>query len=910
MAVRKNKIEQNNCDKDVQFSVLPLGKGRVITIICLLAVSILWLISLVTYSKTDPSFNSYSSNNTVNNAIGLFGSYSSDLLLQGLGFLAYIIPFIIIGFCYALIRKISAKELLSPILGIVLCVFAIDCLISIGWKEYNDFGFPVGGVGCQQVVNMLAGLLGNIGTIIVMTVILAIGLVVGFAAFSEKVAVTITSFILCTIRNLKLVINKKIQNNRNNNPQEYEKGKSIENDTIIKGQANFGNDKIDGEWEVGELSIQEEPEIQVNIPQPDVSVENSKTVELSDNGNNDELNCPEIPNPPISSKNSVIENKNNNETHEVETPTQNNKEQENNNSEEVNSYKLDDEPPVQDYDAEFDDEDDRFPFEDNSCESKKSELSSQISIENIENNSNSDQNIIVFDNCTDSHELAIASKDIKREIAQEDTEFERPPLDFLDFKESEKYEIDTRDLELKEQKLLATLASFGIKGQIRQKRVGPVVIVMEFVPDPGVKISKISSLADDIAMSMEAMQVRIVAPIPGKGAVGIEIPNSHRQVVYLKEIVASEQFRKAKSLLTLCLGKDIEGVPFVADLAKMPHLLIAGATGTGKSVGINAMLTSILYKATPEDVRLIMVDPKQLELSIYEGIPHLLLPVVCDPKKAALALHWAVEEMERRYTMMAELGVRNLAGYNEKIKTLGPEDLISKDGQEFVHLPYIVILIDEFADLMMVASKEIETFVARLAQKARAAGIHLILATQRPSVDVITGTIKANFPSRISFQVSSGHDAKTILDTVGSEHLLGMGDMLYMSAGGFGLTRVHGALVTEKEIEKVVAFLKAQGAPQYDESILAAAENSSSGDDEGFDGASTGKQLDVLYDKAVEFVAKNQTVSVSKLQRYLGIGYNRSANIVEQMERDGIVGPAIGSKPREVLIPPPPEDGY
>jgi S-DNA-T family DNA segregation ATPase FtsK/SpoIIIE len=303
---------------------------------------------------------------------------------------------------------------------------------------------------------------------------------------------------------------------------------------------------------------------------------------------------------------------------------------------------------------------------------------------------------------------------------------------------------------------------------------------------------------------------------------------------------------------------------------------------------------------------MIMVDPKQLELSIYEGIPHLLLPVVCDPKKAALALHWAVEEMERRYTMMAELGVRNLAGYNERIKELPPEDLISKEGQEFVHLPYIVILIDEFADLMMVASKEIETFVARLAQKARAAGIHLILATHRPSVDVITGTIKANFPSRISFQVSSGHDAKTILDTVGSEHLLGMGDMLYMSAGGFGLTRVHGALVTEKEIDKVVAFLKAQGEPQYDESILEApaAEGGDEGEGQGE------RQLDEMYDKAIAFVAEKQKVSISLLQRYLGIGYNRSARIVEQMEKDGIVGPANGSKPREVLVPPPPEGGY
>jgi len=388
--------------------------------------------------------------------------------------------------------------------------------------------------------------------------------------------------------------------------------------------------------------------------------------------------------------------------------------------------------------------------------------------------------------------------------------------------------------------------------------------------------------------------------------VGIEIPNERRETVFLKEIISSEQFKGESSKLSLAIGKDIEGKPYCMDLAKAPHMLVAGATGSGKSVAINTIVLSLLYRATPDEVRLIMVDPKLLELSVYQGIPHLLLPVVTDPKKAALALRWGVEEMERRYALLSEAGVRNIAGYNKKVEKQKAESatlpLPGLEGAEPKplpeKLPYIVIIIDELADLMMVASREVETSIARLAQMARAAGIHLILATQRPSVDVLTGVIKANFPSRVSFQVTSRHDSRTILDAIGAENLLGNGDCL-LSAGG-GIMRAHGAYVSEVEIQRVTDFLKTQGKPQYDENILKPRPEEG---EEG-EGGSGGEDdyEDELYDQAVAFVAEQRYASVSMLQRRMRIGYNRAARLIERMESQGIVGPGDGAKPREVLL--------
>ena len=598
------------------------------------------------------------------------------------------------------------------------------------------------------------------------------------------------------------------------------------------------------------------------------------------------------------------------------------------------------------------------------------------------------------------------------------TRFVVPPLDVLEVNRRERPPIDKEAFLSTAEKLTAKLRDFGIEGEVVEIRPGPVVTMYEFKPAAGVKISRIASLADDLAMAMEAMRVRIVAPIPGKGVVGIEVPNKERELVFLKEIAEQDAFQKSQSRLAMCLGKDIEGMPYILDLAKAPHLLMAGTTGSGKSVSVNAMIMSILLKSTPEEVRFIMVDPKMLELSVYEGIPHLLLPVVTDPRKAAIALQWAVDEMTRRYKLLAEAGVRNIAGYNllveqeqaraqasratveatptvirppapppppaealaeasEPPSLLAPpprkkkrmlvvdvsdeaaptveaaamvtgelgvaapaepsedpregvpttaeavalaeairvdEAVVALESQEEAaalaraaqaaseapeerkKLPYIVVIIDELADLMMVASKEVETSIARLAQMARAAGLHLMVATQRPSTDVVTGVIKANFPTRISFMLRTKPDSMTILGTIGAEALLGMGDMLIMPPTSAHMQRVHGCFVSEPEIKKVVDHLKAQGTPVYDESILKPRDG---------DGESPEDDLsDELYDQAIAIVAEMRQVSISMLQRKMRIGYNRSARMIERMEREGLVGAADGAKPRDVLIRP------
>jgi S-DNA-T family DNA segregation ATPase FtsK/SpoIIIE len=504
--------------------------------------------------------------------------------------------------------------------------------------------------------------------------------------------------------------------------------------------------------------------------------------------------------------------------------------------------------------------------------------------------------------------------------------WESPPLSMLDFNDPEQVDIPPEFLREQADRLIRALETYKIQGRVTEIHPGPVVTMFEFEPAPGVRISKIASLADDLAMAMKALKVRIVAPIPGKGVVGFEVPNDQRETVWLKEIIGDERFHSKKNMLPIALGKGIDGTPEVADLAKMPHLLVAGTTGSGKSVGVNGMITSLLYHASPEEVKFIMVDPKMLELSIYEGIPHLLLPVVTDPRKAAAALRWACDEMDRRYELMKNAGVRDIRGFNQKVEGIvapveaapaepSLEDMLA-DGEEAevvdavpvaargwegafedkpTKLPYIVVVIDEFADLMMVAGKEVEFCVARIAQKARAAGIHLILATQRPSTDVITGVIKANFPTRIAFQVSSAIDSRTILSCNGAESLLGKGDMLFMPPGTGRLKRVHGAFVSEEEIHKVVEFIRKQGEPQYmDESVLRTDE-----ENEDEDGADSG-DMDPMYDECVRVVCRDGRASTSHLQRRLSLGYNRAARIIDQMEKDGLVGPGDGAKPRAI----------
>src|SRR5450432_1936163 len=540
--------------------------------------------------------------------------------------------------------------------------------------------------------------------------------------------------------------------------------------------------------------------------------------------------------------------------------------------------------------------------------------------------------------------------------------FKLPTADLLEYIPPPAHDMDKQALYEMAERLELAMSNYGVRGKVKETHMGPVVTMYEFAPAPGTRTGKIANLEKDLAMALEAQAVRIVAPIPGKAVVGVEVPNKSREMVYLKEILQDACFTGSTSKLQVALGKDIKGAPVSVNLAKMPHLLVAGTTGSGKSVAVNGMITSILYNASPEDVRFIMVDPKMLELSIYEGIPHLLLPVVTDPKKANLALRWAVDEMERRYELLAKTGVRDIASYNAKLearekgqeaaKVAAPAKKIrvviaSADGTEQEvdldadaeisldeesgvvaaeapsdedlsdvaakaqakieaaasaeppprKLPYIVIVIDEFADLMMVAPKDVETSVARIAQKARAAGLHLILATQRPSVDVITGLIKANFPSRIALQVASKIDSRTILDQPGADTLLGNGDMLF-SDRGLKLRRLHGAFLSDDEVHRVVDHLKTQAKPVYDMDILKPR------DEDGEEGGGVQDNFhDDLYDQAVAIVCETRQASVSYIQRRLQIGYNRSARLVEQMERDGIVGPANGAKPREVLAP-------
>jgi DNA segregation ATPase FtsK/SpoIIIE, S-DNA-T family len=483
-----------------------------------------------------------------------------------------------------------------------------------------------------------------------------------------------------------------------------------------------------------------------------------------------------------------------------------------------------------------------------------------------------------------------------------------PQVDLLDSLSIRQETVSPETLEMTSRLIEKKLKDFGVEVRVVAAAPGPVITRYEIEPATGVKGSQVVNLAKDLARSLSLVSIRVIETIPGKNFMALELPNAKRQSIKLSEILGSQVYHEAKSMLTMGLGKDIIGNPVVADLAKMPHVLVAGTTGSGKSVGINAMILSLLYKAEARDVRLLMIDPKMLEMSVYEGIPHLLAPVVTDMRQAAHGLNWCVAEMEKRYKLMSKMGVRNLAGYNVKIDEAtareefiyNPFSLTPDDPEPLKRLPHIVVVIDELADLMMVVGKKIEELIARLAQKARAAGIHLILATQRPSVDVITGLIKANIPTRIAFQVSSKIDSRTILDQMGAEALLGMGDMLYMPSGtGFPI-RVHGAFVSDEEVHRVVSYLKSQGEPDYIEGVL---EGGTVDDDGGMLGEGDDAEKDPMYDQAVEVVLKNRKASISLVQRHLKIGYNRAARLVEDMEKAGLVSSMSGSGQREILVP-------
>ncbi len=502
-------------------------------------------------------------------------------------------------------------------------------------------------------------------------------------------------------------------------------------------------------------------------------------------------------------------------------------------------------------------------------------------------------------------------KERQKPLFSEMPDSKLPQVDLLDGATLRQESVAPETLEMTSRLIEKKLRDFGVEVRVVAAAPGPVITRYEIEPATGVKGSQVVGLAKDLARALSLVSIRVIETIPGKNFMALELPNAKRQSIKLSEILGSQVYNEARSLLTIGLGKDIGGNAVVADLAKMPHCLVAGTTGSGKSVGINAMILSLLYKADARDVRLLLIDPKMLEMSVYEGIPHLLCPVVTDMRQAAHGLNWCVLEMEKRYKLMSKLGVRNLAGYNVKIdeaKAKGeflynPFSLTPDQPEPLERLPYIVVVIDELADLMMVVGKKIEELIARLAQKARAAGIHLVLATQRPSVDVITGLIKANIPTRLSFQVSSKIDSRTILDQMGAEALLGMGDMLYMPSGtGFPI-RVHGAFVSDDEVHRVVAYLKSQGEPNYIDGVLEGGVVDGEGGDLGGDLSEAGGDKDPMYDQAVEVVLKNRKASISLVQRHLKIGYNRAARMLEEMEKSGMVSAMSGSGQREILVP-------
>lgn len=522
---------------------------------------------------------------------------------------------------------------------------------------------------------------------------------------------------------------------------------------------------------------------------------------------------------------------------------------------------------------------------------------------------------VIEDNATAPKKVKIKKVEQTHfDFTKADGKFQLPPFTLLEEAQHKDARVKRDYLITNSRILEKKLSDFGVEGRVVEVMPGPVITMYELEPAPGVKINRITNLADDLALALMAPSIRIIAPIPGKSVIGIEIPNLKKEQVFLKDVLDNDAFTNSSLRLPIALGVDFVGTPVIADLTKMPHLLIAGTTGSGKSVALNAMICSILFKAQPDNVKFLMVDPKRLELSSYEGIPHLMHPVVVDPKKASQVLRWTVEEMERRYRVISDLGVKSIDAYNEfllknpKGKAAAREQAAIEENDDpaavadyqnpqinHIRLPYIVVIIDELADLMMVASRDVEESLTRLAQMARAAGIHLIIATQRPSVDVITGLIKANFPTRISFQVSSKIDSRTIIDQPGAEQLLGAGDMLFIPPGTSKLSRIHGAYVSDQEISRIVDFIKMQAQPAYDASIekfeLEAAQNQH--DDENFD---------EKYDEAVALVGELGQASISLVQRYMKIGYNRAARMIEQMEREGIVGPSDGAKPRKVLI--------
>ncbi|GGA93133.1 DNA translocase FtsK [Agarivorans gilvus] len=811
--------------------------------IALGALGVYLMVALLTFNPSDPSWSQIGTQQSIANAAGSSGAWFADLLLFSFGFMAYSVPFICALLAWALFwRPCPIAQISFFTLGLRLIgfVFTFASLTTMASIHIDDFYFfSSGGLVGDIFTQLMIPVFGLLGTSIILLAVFAGGITL----FTGQSWVYVVELIGAFLTSLSQRISRL--------PQQMKRAKQQEqHQDVLMRDFDQSAPSMDEPAKIQEAAHIDEP------PEPSL--------------NEADMQQDAMPNGPI-------------------------------------------EPSFS-----FNQQDDDFEA---ALSDAKQELEFAYPDEAI------DPPSVVIDETPPEPMPGIDFGDAPLAPAptqQKPTPVTKtaqpslsrlPDMNLLDRPDKKQNPISPEELEQVSRLVEAKLLDFNIQASVVAVHPGPVITRFELDLAPGVKVSKITNLSKDLARALSAISVRVVEVIPGKSVIGLELPNRFREIVYLSEVIDSSAFHQSKSPLAMVLGKDIAGQPVVADLAKMPHLLVAGTTGSGKSVGVNVMIVSLLYKSTPEDVRLIMIDPKMLELSVYEGIPHLLSEVVTDMKEAANALRWCVGEMERRYKLMSALGVRNLKGFNQKVLDAAksgnpivdplwkPEDSMAETAPVLEKLPHIVVVIDEFADMMMIVGKKVEELIARIAQKARAAGIHLILATQRPSVDVITGLIKANIPTRMAFQVSSRIDSRTILDQQGAETLLGMGDMLYLPAGTGVPTRVHGAFVDDHEVHAVVSAWKERGEPNYIDEIL----NGEAGPDAMLPGevAESDEELDALFDQAVMHVTETRRGSVSGVQRKFKIGYNRAARIVEQMEAQGIVSAPGHNGNREVIAPPP-----
>jgi len=822
-------------------------------------IAIFITISLFTFSPVDPSWSQMQWVAEIENAGGKVGAWIADILFYGFGFLAYLVPVIIVSVTWAILWKpnftmdIDFLNLSLRIVGFIFTFFSLSALFAINVSDYHYYpsGGLVGDILAQSMLSFFSLLAVNL--ILLTFLISGTTLLFGFSWIRlidglGEYALKFFAWLLVLPATIK----------------ELKASRSQDNEQLALEKEQRKQEKLERKQE--RLALKEEKKLAAEQSKL-LANENSKELSVSDEQHFDEVETSEKE---VKLGSTFMDD-------DIELPTLN----------------------IDDIEWEKEEQKETSIHINDKKEAPKASAEKK-----------SDH--------PDFAHLPEHARPVERFVADKEIA-PLPSIELLDRPDKKENPISQEELDIAARLVESKLLEFKIKADVVNVLPGPVITRFELDLAPGMKVSTVTSLEKDLARALSAMSVRVVDQIPGKSVIALELPNRHREIVYISEVLDCAKFHDNKSSLTMVLGADISGLPVVVDLAKMPHLLVAGTTGSGKSVGVNCMIVSLLYKSSPDDLRMILIDPKMLELSVYEGIPHLLTEVVTDMKDAANALRWCVGEMERRYKLLAEIGVRNLAGYNtaiKKAKLAGepildplwkPGDSMAESAPELEKLPTIVVVVDEFADMMMIVGKKCEELITRIAQKARAAGIHLILATQRPSVDVITGLIKANIPTRIAFQVSSKIDSRTILGQQGAETLLGHGDMLYMPPGSGVPTRVHGAFVDDHEVHKVVADWKKRGQPNYIQEIIAG--------DTDLDTLLPGEQseseeeIDALFDEVVSFISETRKVSISSIQRRFRIGYNRSARLVDQLQAQGIVSaPSGANSNREVLTPPPIKD--